>query len=57
MLARQVQFNYEPIAGAVRVDGVYVSVGVWTMLNCAKTTTESARTSIRVSVTFSGVKV
>ena len=36
MLARQVQFNYEPIAGAVRVDGISVSVGVWTMLNCAK---------------------
>jgi hypothetical protein len=36
MLARQVQFNYEPIAGAIRVDGIYVSVDVWTMLNCAK---------------------
>lgn len=36
MLARQVQFNYKPIAGAVRVDGISVSLGVWTMLNCAK---------------------
>ena len=36
MLARQVHVNHEPIAGAVRVDGIYVSLAVWMKFNCAK---------------------